>query len=93
MLETDMLHATPPNHVIDAGGFYVSYNACDAGIYGSDTTALVLGQMEKFFILNGDHRAVYRGLMNDGLDACMGYFRANVAKVNRYSDKLPPAVG
>ncbi len=39
-------------------GFYISYNPSSKD-YGSDTTALVLGQMEAFLILNGDHRENY----------------------------------
>lgn len=44
-------------------GFYVSYNSHDRDSYGDVTTALVLGQMQKFFILNGDHRAGIQPLL------------------------------
>ncbi|ABQ28941.1 hypothetical protein [Acidiphilium cryptum] len=53
------LRGVGPNLILNGNGFYVSYNDFDRGIYGGDTTALVLGQMERFFILNGDHRGQY----------------------------------
>lgn len=76
-----------PNQTIDGEGFYISYNAVDVGIYGSDTTALVSGQMEKFHILNGDHRAEYLSLIDKGFSACFDYFVASQDVMNRYSDK------
>jgi hypothetical protein len=75
-----------PNAVMDGRGFYVSYNNHDTGIYGTDTTALVLGQMEKFYILCGDHRAQYQPLIADGFDARLSYFKANLKGSHRYSD-------
>jgi len=77
-----------PNTVIDAGDFYISYNDYDTDIYGSDTTALVLGQMEKFLILNGDHREQYSSLLSSGFVACFNYFKNNVESINKRSDKL-----
>lgn len=77
-----------PNLTSHGDGLYVSYNDRDAGIYGSDTTALVVGQMQKFYILNGDHRAAYAPLIVRGLDACLDYFRANLSVASRFSDKL-----
>lgn len=79
-----------PNTVQEGDGFYVSYNKYDTDIYGSDTTALVIGQMARFYILNGDHRAQYRALLSDGLDACLAYFEQNLESVNKFSDKLDP---
>ncbi len=52
-----------PNDVIDGDGFYVSYNAKDISIYGTDTTALVIGQMQAFYILDGNHMAAYAPLI------------------------------
>ena len=77
-----------PNTIIDGTGFYVSYNDHDIGIYGTDTTALVAGQMEKFYILKGDHRAQYQPLIAKGFDACLAYFKENVRDAHEYSDKL-----
>lgn len=77
-----------PNTVINATGFYISYNDYDSGIYGSDTTALVDDAMAKFLILNGDHRQGYQALMGKGYDACVAYFLDNIADINRYSDRL-----
>ena len=75
-----------PNTTYDGEGFYISYNNRDRGIYGSDTTALVVGQMQHFYILNGDHRTAYGPLLALGLDACLGYFRQNLGQMNKYSD-------
>ena len=77
-----------PNAVIDGDGFYISYNDHDIRIYGSDTTALVVGQMEKFYILTGDHRAQYQALMANGFEACLDYFKANLKDAHKHSDKL-----
>ncbi len=68
-----------PNETIDADGFYVSYNDTDYDIYGSDTTALVFGQMERFFILKGDHRRQYLDLMQHGFHACLDYYKTQPA--------------
>lgn len=76
-----------PNDTFSGDGFYISYNDRDASIYGSVTTALVIGQMERFFILNGDHTAAYRKIINDGLEACMAYFEENIDQINKRSDK------
>lgn len=79
-----------PNDVIDGDGFYVSYNDVDAAIYGSDTTALVIGQMQAFYILDGNHMAAYAPLIEQGLEACLGYFASRPELVNAKSD-APPA--
>ncbi len=68
-----------PNTTIQADGFYVSYNDYDTHIYGAATTALVFGQMSRFFILKGDHRPQYLELMQDGFHACLDYFKTQQA--------------
>lgn len=68
-------------------GFYVSYNSYDVSVYGDVTTALVLGQMQKFYILNGDHSEEYKKIIKDGFEKCMDFFRKNIALINKYSDK------
>jgi len=83
-----MLIFSVPNRVTQGNGFYISYNNVDSDIYGSDTTALVWGQMEKFYILNGDHRKQYTPLISQGFDACLAYFKANSALINMRSDIL-----
>ncbi|MFZ3481646.1 hypothetical protein [Sphingomonas sp. 3-13AW] len=77
-----------PNKIQDGDGFYISYNDHDHAIYGSDTTALVVGQMDRFYILTGDHRAAYDQLIEQGLEACLTYYQANPALVHKYSDPL-----
>jgi hypothetical protein len=76
----------PPNSVIGGDDFYISYNDHDIDIYGRDTTALVLGQMQHFYILNGDHRLQYAKLVPQGLDACLAYFSEHVDQVNVRSE-------
>ena len=68
-------------------GFYVSFNNYDYNIYGDVTTALVLGQMAKFFILNGDHTEAYRNLIKGGFAPCMEYFKQNAEQITKFSDK------
>jgi hypothetical protein len=77
-----------PNTVLGGDGFYVSYNP-DPRDYGSDTTALVVGQMERFYVLVGDHRAQYAELVDHGFDACLAYFQGHLDQAHRFSDKLP----
>jgi hypothetical protein len=77
-----------PNTTTHGDGFYISYNNIDGHIYGGDTTALVWGQMQNFLILNGDHRKGYQPLISAGYDACVAYFRDNIAQINKRSDKL-----
>ena len=76
-----------PNVITEGDGFFVSFNDRDSAIYGSDTTALVFGQMQAFYILNGDHRAAYSALIPQGFDACLDYFKANIAGANKFSDR------
>ena len=76
-----------PNDCYDGDGFYISFNKYDSHIYGDITTALVVGQGEKFYILNGDHREIYFHLISQGFDACFEYFKSQPDKINKYSDK------
>lgn len=69
-------------------GFYVSYNTRDAVYYGCDTTALVLGQMQKFYILNGDHREQYKQIIEQGFDRCLSYYKEHIHEANTHSDPL-----
>lgn len=84
-----------PNMILNGDGFYVSYNDVDGAIYGCDTTALVLGQMQHFYILNGDHRAQYAKLVAQGFDACLAYFTDTIDQINERSERPtgtePPA--
>jgi hypothetical protein len=87
MMTFDGIPVLVPNDTKEAKGFYISYNNRDIGTYGSDTTALVKGQMEKFLILNGDHRKAYDELIPQGFDACYDYFKRNISQISLYSDK------
>ncbi|MGE8063920.1 hypothetical protein [Pseudomonas sp. NPDC089569] len=77
------------NSVMRGDGFFISFNDHDTApsLYGDVTTALVFGQMQAFYILNGDHRAAYAGLLNDGFDACLAYFKANIDSINKRSQR------
>jgi hypothetical protein len=77
------------NSTVAGDGFYVSHNDYDTspGLYGCETTALVFGQMQNFYILNGDHREAYSALIPSGFDACMDYFKANIALINKRSER------
>lgn len=69
-------------------GFYISYNNYDIAHYGCNTTALVLGQMQKFYILNGDHRKQYAKIIDQGFDKCLSYYKDNINNANKYSDSI-----
>tara|TARA_R110001583_G_scaffold174017_14_gene328282 strand:+ start:222 stop:530 length:309 start_codon:yes stop_codon:yes gene_type:complete len=79
-----------PNSILNSVNkdFYISHNNHDIDIYGSETTSLVIGQMEAFYILNGDHRSAYTQLMPQGLGSCMKYFVDNMSIMNAKSDTL-----
>ena len=69
--------------------FYVSYNFGDISWYGCDTTALVFGQMQRFYTLNGDHREGYAPLLEKGFNACLDYFREHADQKNKRSESAP----
>ena len=68
--------------------FYISYNSHDTEIYRSETTALVLGQMQKFFILNGNHCVSLEKLAKENLNHCIAYIHENKSKLNKFSDEI-----
>jgi len=67
-------------------GFYISYNTSSID-YGCDTTALVIGQGQGFFILEGNHIEEYKKVFNNGFTACYDYFLNNGVK-SKFSDTL-----
>ncbi len=69
------------------GGFYISYNFSRYD-YGCPTTALVLGQMQKFFILKGDYRKQYADIFDKGFYECLSYFKDNISNAHEYSDTI-----
>jgi len=71
------------NSTTDYKDFYISY-CWRTSDYGCVTTAIVIGQMKHFYILNGDHREHY----SDNLEQCLEYFKQNDDLRNKYSDKL-----
>ncbi len=81
-----------PNLVREGDGFHISYNAVDRAIYGSDTTAIVKSPSAHFLVLNGDHFAELSGLIQQGYEACVEYFRRHIDQANlKFCDKLEEA--
>jgi len=78
-----------PNSVVMGENFYISFNDQDTDLYGCETTALVFGQMEKFYILKGDWRAQYSKILDQGFDACLAFFKENIGDIHNFSD-IPP---
>ena len=71
-----------PNNIVDHGEWYTSYNAVDHAIYVCDTTAIVIGQMQAFFVLKGDHRQQLNGL---SLSESIAYFVAHTESFHHIS--------
>lgn len=63
---------------------YISYNFADDYIYGCDTTAIVIGQMQRFYILNGNHT---NELKTKSFKECIDYFLDNSHLINKRSNK------
>ena len=73
-----------PNFIThETQDYYVSYNNYDLKIYGSDTTAIVIGKTGAFLILNGDHREALRGM---SLSEACDYFHSKPDSKNHKSD-------
>lgn len=73
--------------------WYVSYDNETIADYGSDTTALVLGQMEYFLVLNGDHRRGFKDYIKERgnltmLGACLQYVRDHKDALNYMSNAI-----
>ena len=79
---------TIPNRVTKAPtpDFYLSLNTHDTSIYGCTTTALVLGQMQRFYILSGDHVSAFKGKAWPDVSA---YLLAHSEARNKRSDPFP----
>ena len=72
------------NNVTESKDHYISYNFGDRDAYGSDTTAIVIGQMQRFYILDGNHE---KQLAGKSFLECMEYFNENIHLINKYSNK------
>lgn len=76
--------------------FFISYNNYDTNVYGTDTTALVIGQGSIFLVLNGNWVAKFNQLIvdidnkdNDKIfDIFLDFVYANRKSLNKYSDKI-----
>ena len=72
------------NCASDGEKHYVSYNWKDTEIYGSVTTAIVIGQMQRFYILDGNH---YEQLQGKTFEECIKYYQDNQKLINKRSNK------
>jgi len=78
-------HCKPLNTISnDAKDFHVSFNP-DSRDYGCETTALVIGNHQIFFVIDGDHRADMKGSLSD----CLLHVYRNADKLNNASDPVP----
>jgi hypothetical protein len=76
------------NHNVATDNFkdhYVSFNWRDTDIYGQETTAIVIGQMQRFYILNGNH---FENLKELNTQEAFDYFLNNQKHVNAKSNKF-----
>jgi hypothetical protein len=80
--------SSPPNEIQQGNGFYISYNNQDVqdSMFGCITTALVTDQMDRFYILNGDHRVDYRLIIALGYNECLNYYNLNKGLHNKRTD-------
>jgi hypothetical protein len=67
--------------------FYVSFNDVDVSLYGAETTAVVLGQMQRFYVLSGNHE---KALVGKSFPECLEYLHAHASELNHRSEPLPP---
>ena len=74
---------TKHNLTVDHKDHYISYNFADREMYGSDTTAIVIGQMQRFYILNGNHLTQ---LADKSFKQCVKYFNDNIKLKNHMSN-------
>lgn len=100
--EKEILGASGEVHtVIDGDGFFISYNPNTSNTFGlTFVSALFAGDGDTpaetaivkdgdFYILNGDFRERYRPLVPQGFDACLKFYKANMAEHgSSWSDKL-----
>jgi len=84
-----------PNDITNRqADFYISFNSVDRHTYGDVTTALVYeypkGEIEKFYILNGNHTEQYNNIINNGggIKECLEYFKSNENLIAKYSDRI-----
>ncbi|WP_342632762.1 hypothetical protein [Marinobacter alkaliphilus] len=76
-----------PNATQCFDGYYISY-ARELSHYGSDTTAIVIGE-RVFFLLNGDHSSdLLRAAGRGGLQACIELFIDRIEQANSLSEHL-----
>lgn len=89
-----LINTRTPNSAMHLNDFYLSYNDRDIGWYGCDTTAIVVGQMQLFLILNGDHRnPLSEVALSEGLQGCIDYFVDHINLANHASEHITMPAG
>ncbi len=71
---------------LDFDDYYINFNVEDYFMYGGLNTALGLGQMQLFLILNGGHLDGFADAAKEGLEKCFAYFRTHIDQANKYSE-------
>lgn len=78
-------HRLMPNITRNFPGFHISYSR-QTRVYGSDTTAMVLGG-RVFFILDGNHAVeMIEAALLDGIRGCLDVFIERIDRANALSE-------
>lgn len=83
------------NLILEKEDFYISYNADPGGgfsmLSGDENDETALCANDEFYILNGDHRQEYEGIVDQGVEACLDYYNKTQGKSSWSMDhKGPP---
>ncbi|SIC58954.1 hypothetical protein [Mycobacteroides abscessus] len=93
MTKKKVLHAwiiNGRNSLLKSDDFYLSFNPGNfvASVFDSDGSGseTALCKDGNYFILNGDHRAAYEKVFDQGFSACFAYFMKHQDQVSSWSD-------
>lgn len=91
MFDSVSFVSTPNQIVHDPANedFYVSHLRSSVD-YGCETTAVVVGQMERFYILCGDHR---QGLSGKSFNECLDYLHDHIDERHTSASEFFPPRG
>jgi hypothetical protein len=91
----DLTRITKVNDTARGDGFHVSY-CFSTRDYGCETTAVVAGNHQRFYVLNGDHTvqmtgdSFKTGTLTCSFAECLAYLHAHADQLSRFSEPLPP---
>ena len=81
-------HSIKGNSTLSGDSYYISYNH-GSDLFGkeSEETALCINKDndQLWLILNGDFRKVYEEIFDNGVDACINIYKANIEKRSVWS--------